>query len=678
MGMPFEPPPRVRAILDRVLDDDDRARVDRPWGDVRRLYREYIRPQRLLVWAGVFATIVWSLLPMLFPVTWKWVTDEVLLLGHDDKKIDGAAAPALTPEAPENPAGFQEPPAPPAEGEGPGDEAAPSTPFTQPGERGLTAPPPMRERPRDARAWGVLWFLLMNTAIWLASVTLNWFRYRWLNVGGLRLLFSLRRDMHEKLLRLHVGFFDKMHSGQIMSRVIDDVGVIRDWSTHQLAFFAYCTAKLAFGPFLLFMYNWRIALAVLATLPIYAWCFKTIRPQLRLLNISMRRLYSRQYAHATERIGAIRVVKAFVREGPERTAFARLANDQVRLQMRQAWLNHLLAFAAGLLTTLTTVAVAFLGAMEYADGRMTAGTVIAVIGTLGHVFEPVNSLTGLMVQIQRFFVVLRRVYRIKDEPEQVPPGAAKLAPGMRGALAFDGVTFAYPGSARPALRDVSFAVAPGETVAVMGPSGAGKSTVFSLLLRFYDPQTGTVRVDGRDLRDVDPASLRARVVMVQQEPTVFSGTLAENLAYGHPDAQPRDLMRAAERAELHDFIMSLPLKYESEVGESGVSLSGGQKQRLALATALLTDPEVLLLDDTTSALDAETEQRIRTTLRKVLADRTSLMITQRIATARACDRILVFEDGVLTQQGTHDELRAADGFYRRVWLEQEGRAATDA
>jgi ATP-binding cassette subfamily B protein len=242
---------------------------------------------------------------------------------------------------------------------------------------------------------------------------------------------------------------------------------------------------------------------------------------------------------------------------------------------------------------------------------------------------------------------------------------------MAGRIYFDRVTFRYPGQAAPALEDVSFRAKSGEKLAIMGPSGAGKSTVFQLLLRFYDPQDGAVRVGGVNLREADPTSVRQHIRMVQQEPTVFSGTIVENIRYGKLNATSKQVRQAAGQAELHAFIDSLPNGYRTEVGENGVTLSGGQKQRLALATALLTNPEVLLLDDTTSALDAATEARIRETLEHVLDGRTSLIITQRVATARNCDRILVFENGQITQEGTHAELRSAPGFYRDICLQQE-------
>ncbi|TVQ20922.1 MAG: ATP-binding cassette domain-containing protein, partial [Spirochaetaceae bacterium] len=271
---------------------------------------------------------------------------------------------------------------------------------------------------------------------------------------------------------------------------------------------------------------------------------------------------------------------------------------------------------------------------------------------------------------QAVFVVIKRVFSLLDEDVDVSPGKIKLD-GITGRIHFDGVSFRYPEQSSGALENISFYIAPGEKVALMGPSGAGKTTVFNLILRFYDPHEGSVQIDEINLVNADPTSIRRHVVLVQQEPVVFSGTIAENIVYGRMESKPSAIMAAARQAELHDFIMTLPVKYETEVGQNGISLSGGQRQRLALATALLTGPEVLLLDDTTSALDAETEARIRTTLYQALEGRTSIIITQRIATARSCDRIIVLDHGRIVQQGTHDELKREEGFYRRIFLQQE-------
>jgi ATP-binding cassette subfamily B protein len=271
--------------------------------------------------------------------------------------------------------------------------------------------------------------------------------------------------------------------------------------------------------------------------------------------------------------------------------------------------------------------------------------------------------------MQEPIVAVSRAFALLDEKEEVLTGARALE-DVRGRIRFEDVSFAYPCQKTSALDRVTFEVRPGERVALMGPSGAGKSTVFELLMRFHDPQSGRVLLDDVPLSEADPASVRRHVCMVLQEPVVFAGSIGEAVAYGRVDATPSAIMRAAEQAELHEFVMSLPLKYETEIGERGVTLSGGQKQRLALATALLTEPEVLLLDDTTSALDAATEARIQATLGRVLAGRTSVIITQRASTARKCDRVIVLERGRVTQEGTHEELALAPGFYRRICRQQ--------
>jgi ABC-type multidrug transport system fused ATPase/permease subunit len=353
---------------------------------------------------------------------------------------------------------------------------------------------------------------------------------------------------------------------------------------------------------------------------------------------------------------------------------AKLMFEQVRLRLRfvryQQGLGLMAATISGVAMFLALWWGFELARKGPAAGGISLGTAIAFAEIIRQFFMPVQALTNRLTAIQAVIVVVQRVLRLLDEPEDVVPGRIALA-GMTGKIRFDQVTFRYPGQVDPAVDDLSLKIEPGQKVALMGPSGSGKTTVFSLLLRFYDPQEGKVRVGGVDLTEADPGSVRRHVCMVQQEPIVFSGTLADNIIYGRLDATPKMVMEAAQRAELHEFVMTLPIKYETEVGENGITLSGGQKQRLALATALLTDPEILLLDDTTSALDAATEARIRGTLNQVLEGRTSLIITQRIATARDCDRIIVLENGRISQDGTHEELRGAAGFYHRICRQQE-------
>ncbi len=287
----------------------------------------------------------------------------------------------------------------------------------------------------------------------------------------------------------------------------------------------------------------------------------------------------------------------------------------------------------------------------------------------------ISDLLGM--EIPRISVVLRRIFDLLEaEPEPPDRPDALAISDARGEIALQDVTFTYPGDDHPTLYDVSVCIPAGKQVAVMGPSGAGKSTLLYLLMRFYDPQQGRITLDGHDLPAIKLLNLRDRVTLVMQEPVIFSGTVAENIRYGRLDASEEEVRRAARDADLHEFILSLPDSYETVVGERGMSLSGGQRQRLALAASLLSRPSVLLLDDTTSALDAATEARVRTTLNRLMQGRTCFVVTHRISTAMASDLVLVLDAGRVIQFGTPSELLTQEGLFRRVY-EQQNRESAD-
>jgi subfamily B ATP-binding cassette protein MsbA len=601
---------KAREIIDRLSAEKEEFR-GRPKQDLKRLWRNYLSAAKGRLLLTSLITVVWSGQPFAFALTGRYLVDRVLRLGTA----------------------------------GPAEELSTQIPLL------------------------ILWIGLLF-AIWAIFLLCHWLR-SWLIIDvGKMLIFRLRKDLHEKLQDLHMGYFDQNPTGRIMSRVLDDVKVIQQWSTTQAISLISQSIRLMLGLGMLFYLNWRLTFLVLAALPLYGFTFYFLKPRIRKTSIAQRRLNASMYARAAERISGIQVVKAFSRERGEIRAFAKLVFQSIRVQLRMVLYQYGLVLTAGIITAVTTGLAIYFVMIQVKTGQMSLGSAVAFTSAIAPLFMPVNALTTLVTQLQSVMVVLRRIFYLLDQSNEVSPGSIRLD-GMKGKIRFEGVTFAYPGQEDPALKDVSFRIREGEQVALMGPSGAGKSTIFMLLLRFYDPGAGEVRVGGVNLLDADLGSIRRHVCMVQQEPIIFSGTLAENVMYGRLDATPSQVMRAAKRAELHEFIMSLPGKYETEVGEGGVTLSGGQKQRLSLSTALLTDPEVLLLDDTTSALDAATEARIRTTLSRVLDGRTSLIITQRIATARESDRILVFEKGRLTQSGTHDQLADQSGFYRKVCEEQK-------
>lgn len=601
---------RLEALVERVLNDLE-SYEGSMLVDLKRLWREYLVSHRWRIISALSVTALWSAFPFVTAMLTRFLVDRVLL-------VDGNYDPSL---------------------------------FSQ-------------QLPLLIR------YVVMLFGVWTLFVISNWTR-NWLILDtGQRVIYNLRRQLHEKLQNLHVGYFETHETGKIVSRVLDDVKLIQDWSTVHFLEFSANILRLVIGLVLIFFINWQLSLLIVVVLPFYAYIYLRMRPQIRRNSIAIRRMNSGMYALSAQRIAGVSVVKAFAREQGELRRFAGRMNNFVRLSLQAILYAQQLTLIAGLITAVVSGAVIYLGVSFVRSGVMSFGDVMAFIQIMPNLFIHVNAVTAYMTQIEGVFVVIRRVFYLLDETEDVVPGKINLD-GMTGKIDFEDVTFRYPGQEREAISEVSFHIEPGERIALMGPSGAGKSTIFQLLCRFYDPQSGVVRVGGVNLVDADPGSVRHHVRMVQQEPVIFSGTIADNIAYGDLDATPTQIMTATTQAELHEFIMSLPVKYETEVGTNGVALSGGQKQRLALSTALLTQPEVLLLDDTTSALDAETERRIRETLNRVLEGRTSIIITQRIATARGCDRILVFEDGRLTQTGTHAELKDCDGFYRRILEQQE-------
>lgn len=605
------PMARADEIIGRYLKDEEELKsTGREWQDALRLWRQYLPECRTqLIIAGA-VTLGWSFLPFGFNLSWRYLVDHVLKIGQ-------------------------------------------------------AVPPVYAEASR-----GIIIFMLVVTGLWMWN-HLCWFTRTWLvSVVNRKLVFVLRRDLHRKLADLHIGYYERMPVGRIISRVMDDVNVIYSGAVSAFSSMVGPIIKLIAGPALLLYLNWQLGLLVILVLPLYMTVFFRLRPQIRKANIVLRRINSQMYGLTAERISGIRVVQTFGREISEFRGLAGLMQAMTRVGMRLV--RHEQNF--GLITQLfraglNVVVLGIMVLMIY-NGEATLGDMVAFLGMMNAVLDPAGELFYYLMQMQASSVVLRRVFALLDEPVEIHSGRIMLD-GMHGRIHFNKVTFSYPGQNHAALTDVDFRVEAGEKVALVGPSGSGKSTVLQLLLRFYDPQQGSVRVGGVNLKDADLDSLRRHVCLVQQEPMVFSGSIMENIMYGRLDASIAHLIRAATAAEIHGYIMSLPAHYETQIGAGGVTLSGGERQRVALATALLTNPEVLLLDDTTSALDAATEVKIRNTLKHVLKDRTGLIVTQRVATAQDCDRIIVLQEGRITQMGRHQDLILQDGFYRNIYEQQQ-------
>ncbi|MDT8391842.1 MAG: ABC transporter ATP-binding protein [Lentisphaeria bacterium] len=602
---------RLQAIINRALADTQES-AGASVGDAGRLIRVYFKPHAGRAALVAVSLVIWAAVPYFFAFTQRYMIDDVLGIGASLAR----------------------------------------------GSRDMLIP----------GLWFVFWANMGLHSINLLCHSIT--SYLTLHIGmGIAIRF--REEIYTKLNALELSFFDRTQTGRIIARIQSDVANVQNAIQSHLGPVLIEPVKLVAGTAVLLWLNWRLALIVVCVSPVYAGVFLFLRPRIRRVGIAQSRLHSRIYGLATERLSSILLVKVFGQERRELGRFSRLVHDGVRVTKRQTAYNQSLSLLAGVISGGATAVILWVGltAVRRGDPDVSLGKVIIFVQLTQQVFAPIQVLTSLGGVIQTTFVSLRRVFALLDENTRMIPGRIRLT-GMKGKLDFADVTFHYPSLPTPALVNVSLTVKPGEKVAVMGPSGGGKSSLFYLLLRFHDPQQGIIRVGGVDVPDADLASLRRHVRLVQQEPFVFSGTIAQNMTYGAPEATEKQMVTAAKQAELHDFVMGLPERYDTMIGENGMGLSGGQKQRLALATALLTNPEVLLLDDVTSALDAGTEAKIRATLLECLKGRTSLIVTQRISTAMECDRVIVLENGRITQVGTHEQLAGEEGFYQRILTQQ--------
>lgn len=483
--------------------------------------------------------------------------------------------------------------------------------------------------------------------------------------------FDMRNAIFSRIQRLSFSYYDRNQTGQLMIRATDDVEKVRLFIAQGLVLAAQAFLLLIVALIILAFTNWRLTLVVLPLLPVALVLFMVFGRISQPLFAVVQEKLSALNTILQENLAGIKVVKAFAREPYEEQRFDTAATALMAQQLRVGRIFAVLFPFIFLVAQIGQAAILYWGGAQILNATLDLGEYQKFSLYLVYVFFPLGQLGFIISLMAQAQASAGRIFEILDAQSEITekPGAIELPP-IVGRLEFDDVTFRYFGSTEPVLRDVSFVAEPGQTVAVLGATGSGKSSIINLIPRFYDASEGAVKIDGYDLRDVTLDSLRSQIGIVLQETNLFGGTIRDNIAFGRPDATFEQVEAAARAASAHDFIVGFPQGYDTPVGERGTTLSGGQKQRIAIARALLLDPRLLILDDSTSSVDLQTEYHIQQALDQLMRGRTSIVIAQRISTVVNADQILVLDRGRIAARGTHETLMETSPIYAEIYTSQ--------
>lgn len=496
---------------------------------------------------------------------------------------------------------------------------------------------------------------------------------------GLSLVHRLRRDFFVHLQRLSISFHNRNRSGELLTKLTNDTNVLKDVFTESGLVLAAHVLTLIGMFAMMFALDWKLSLIVFATFPLLLWILSRLYRNVKKSARRQRRQEGKTISRVSELLRAVIQVQALGGEKHEEERFtsetARTLEESIRNARREGSATRTIE----VVTAVGTWVVILYGSLQVIDGRMAPGDILLFVSYVGTMYKPIRNLTKFSMKFSRARVSAERIAEILEtEPEIQDSANAVEARELHGEIVFDHVTFGYE-DGKSILKDLSFRIGAGQTVALVGASGAGKSTIVSLIMRFYDPQEGSVLVDGVNVKNYQYRSLRREIGVVLQDSVLFGATILENISYGKPDATPAEIEAAAKAANAHDFISELPSGYDSEIGERGCTLSGGQQQRIAIARAIIRNSPILILDEPMTGLDVESEAAVRDALKRLMAGRSCLIITHDLQSASEADWILVLDEGRIVEQGRHADLIAGSSRYRRVHeLKNGGQTSGEA